>query len=659
MQLTGSIQTLFLICLILIAGNAATANPIAWPVDDMTRILPTDSPPPPTALNLSIFLSGARGEYASFGLAVWNDSPITALKTRISRLACAEQQSTIIVPATFRFAQSVPVQANTRNTPKEELAFIAPAQVPDPLLPDAPLPLEANRVAFFWVTVQVPKDALPGHYTGTVTITVNGLPIALPVALDIWDFDMPTERHLNVTIWFHDTAMCSAHGVERFSKEYWRFLKVYAEDIARHRQNVILVPLDLIQLKGGIRGVKCDFDYFDRYIETFLNAGITMLELSHLAHFGPDGWEGSDIVWRNFRIGEKETAPDNASLVADLLGELVLHLKEKGWLEISAIHVADEPSVNNLQSWKEHSAFVGRVAPGLRRIDAIEAEEFQGFLEIWVPKLQVIEPWKDPLHRAVENGAELWFYTCCHPYGVYPNRFLDSTLLQLRLLPWMAARYDLKGYLHWALNHWGNEDPYKKAALGELPPGDHCIVYPGENGPNDSIRWEVFRDGLEDYEYLQVLEQRLADFKKELGVPASFFNPHQRIEELVSRLVPDAIRYSRSHRDFREIRRQIAEEIEDLDATPVLLVQTSPPEGTEMGIGPATVIVRGLTESGAVVTVNEKELEPDSTGYFAAHVILKPGAPVISIEARTNTGRHIARRHFRLIEQLEDRKSDK
>jgi len=70
-------------------------------------------------------------------------------------------------------------------------------------LPDTPLPLAANQVAFFRITVQIPpEDALSGHYSGTVTVTVtvNGLPIALPPALDVWSFALPPERHLNVTI---------------------------------------------------------------------------------------------------------------------------------------------------------------------------------------------------------------------------------------------------------------------------------------------------------------------------------------------------------------------------------------------------------------------------------------------------------------------------
>ncbi len=635
-------------------GVSSSARPIVWPVSDLARLLPTDSPPPPSAINLSILLSGARGEFVSFGLGVHDDSTIFDLKTRISRLTCPEQKSVLTVPAQFRFARTVPVRANTRNTPPEELAFKAPADVPDPLMPDVPLPLKPNQVALLWATIQVPYETPPGHYTGTVTVTVSGLPIALPIALDVWNFAIPTKRHLKVTMWFNDRAMSQAHGVERFSKEYWNLLARYAKDIADHRQNVFLVPLDLIRFRRGKSGeLSCNFDRFDRYIETFLNAGpVDLIELGHLAHFGPKGWSGPDIEWRSFQIeGEKKRdSIPRSTVIATLLRQLTMHLREQGWLEKSAIHVADEPSVNNLASWKQHSAVIGRLAPGLRRIDAVEAEDFDGFLEIWVPKLQVIEPWHRPLHLAAQKGAEIWFYTCCHPYGVYPNRFLDNTLLQVRLLPWMAARYGLKGYLHWGLNQW-TTDPYKDASRGNLPPGDHALIYPGKDGPIDSIRWEVFRDGLEDYEYLCVLEQRLMTLKKERGVGAAFLQPHQRVEELVRKLAPDAIRYSRSPQDLRELRVAIAREIEDLDASPLLLVQTSPPEGTELGVGPATVIVRGVTDLEASVTVNAKGVKLDSQGFFAAHVFVTPTSPEITVVAEGGGSRHEIHRRFVVIDK--------
>jgi hypothetical protein len=36
-----------------------------------------------------------------------------------------------------------------------------------------------------------------------------------------------------------------------------------------------------------------------------------------------------------------------------------------------------------------------------------------------------------------------------------------------------------------------------------MPHGDAFVVYPGENGPIDSIRWEVFAESLQDYALLQ------------------------------------------------------------------------------------------------------------------------------------------------------------
>ena len=36
-----------------------------------------------------------------------------------------------------------------------------------------------------------------------------------------------------------------------------------------------------------------------------------------------------------------------------------------------------------------------------------------------------------------------------------------------------------------------------------IPYGDPFVVYPGPDGPLDSIRWEVFAESLEDYALLE------------------------------------------------------------------------------------------------------------------------------------------------------------
>jgi hypothetical protein len=39
-----------------------------------------------------------------------------------------------------------------------------------------------------------------------------------------------------------------------------------------------------------------------------------------------------------------------------------------------------------------------------------------------------------------------------------------------------------------------------------MPHGDAYVVYPGDNGPIDSIRWEVFAESLQDYALLQTTD---------------------------------------------------------------------------------------------------------------------------------------------------------
>jgi len=45
-------------------------------------------------------------------------------------------------------------------------------------------------------------------------------------------------------------------------------------------------------------------------------------------------------------------------------------------------------------------------------------------------------------------------------------------------------------------------------SVGPLPPGDSYIVYPTPRGVLDSMRWETVRDGIEDYELLELLRAK-------------------------------------------------------------------------------------------------------------------------------------------------------
>ena len=51
-------------------------------------------------------------------------------------------------------------------------------------------------------------------------------------------------------------------------------------------------------------------------------------------------------------------------------------------------------------------------------------------------------------------------------------------------------------------------DPFRETDAGKaFPSGDAYLVYPGDDGPLDSIRSEVFREALQDQRALQLLEK--------------------------------------------------------------------------------------------------------------------------------------------------------
>lgn len=108
-------------------------------------------------------------------------------------------------------------------------------------------------------------------------------------------------------------------------------------------------------------------------------------------------------------------------------------------------------------------------------------------------------------------------------------------------------RMGAKGFLHWGYNYWYKEstgiliDPYHEAAMGAwpgIPYGDPFVVYPGPDGPIDSIRWEVFAESLQDYALLQTAGIKpdsilLADIKSYSEFPKS----EAWIEKVVERML--------------------------------------------------------------------------------------------------------------------------
>jgi hypothetical protein len=392
--------------------------------------------------------------------------------------------------------------------------------------------------------------------------------------------------------------------------------------MAEHRQNVALTPLSLVEVtREEDGGLTFDYARFDRWVRMFEEAGVIgRIELGHTAHHGEGGWSSDEFILNNVSArdsqnGETVSLPPDEGL-APLLRDLERHLDERGWLDHTMIHIGDEPSLHNINSWRKASAFVHACAPGIPRIEAIESRDYDGVLEMWVPKLNYIPTWGEDYREAQAAGNEIWFYTCLHPRGRYPNRLLDMPLAATRVLHWINWSHRLDGYLHWGWNSW-REDPFETLGPDTLPPGDCYIVYPGKDGPLDSIRWETMRDGIEDYEKLRLLSEKTRDAIERLGEAAADLDPEKRADEVCRRIVPAITDFERDPEAFRETLDLLHDEIRTIDSPPLAVVATAPEAETVVVSGPIVLEAFGAVEPGTKVEMYGRAVEVKPDGRFA------------------------------------------
>jgi len=593
-------------------------------VSDLVRIFEDGYNCPEPQEALEIF--GIRNEHVSAQCVIKANQDIRNVTASVSPLRHVERSASL--PAStigWNFVGSIPIADNTPKYRTTDLIRSAPARFPDYLAEEKEVYIKKGNYKAVYLTIRIPRNAEAGDYEGAVTIKTESGDKFLPLHLTVYPLTLPDERHLMVTEWYTTSSFKKFHDIDTSdSKRFYEMLKVYAENMAEHRQNVFRISLNLIISKLDDRGkLKFDFSTFDKWAEIFWNTGyMNLLETGFVARFGEGGWSSREIVLRDFRVQQQSTnrtvTIPGREFLPQFLPALENHLREKGWLEKTVFHIADEPSNHNVMSWREASDYVHRYAPALRRIDAIETTHCFDRLEIWVPKLDHLATWYDVYQKAQSQGYELWFYTVgIFQKGSYPNKTVDVPLIESRILHWLNYRFGLKGYLHWGFNHW-TDNPY-------LTPGRHrgdgWHVYPKKNGLINSLRWEQMRNGIQDYEYLWMLENKIAKIKAGLSERLSIIEPSRRGVEIASQVVKSMNAYNKDPDTLYTVKKQIISELLDLDRAPKLIVQTNPLEHATVG-NDCAIDLYGWAEPGTKMVVNGRELPVSEDGLFMENVRL-------------------------------------
>lgn len=618
-----------------------------WSESGAVKVL-RDAAPRDTA---PLRLTGAAAEVVSGQVAIRADARLVSAHATITDLKGAAG----VIPASsvsLQWVRFIDVTRSSVNVPPDELVAKAPCALPDPFWEDASLDVEAGKTQPLWIEVTVPADAKPGDYSGAVTCAWDGGSISLPINLHVYAFAMPATRHQQMTIWF--TFPGEGYKVANDSPEYWDLARKFARIMVAHRQTCFRAELGYIKTTYDAAGYHCDFTVMDRWAETFFGAGMERMELFQagtcpVSVVDPLACISPASLPVDVKVPGAILAPEQT--LRAVLGELEKHLKQRGWDGKVMIHIYDEPFPACVPTYRAVAKIVHDAAPSLKVIEAMEATGFGDAIDVMVPKLSHLNLWYPYFEKAQAQGRELWFYTCNHPWGRYPNRFLDLPLISPRELHWICYLYGLDGYLHWGLNYFAEGlDPYSQEGLSkDLPLGERAIMYPGKKGPVGSLRFSAVRDGLQDYEYLRVLEDTVRKLRVRGGDEAEWLDPRQRPLELCRRVVQSFYRHTRSAATLLATRDQVACEVEALSSDSALYVQTEPMEGSEVPDGPRMVIVHGIAEPGADVVINgEKCINVSPAGVFTAHCFIDKPAVVVRA---TKGGRTVEeRRTFRLVQ---------
>jgi hypothetical protein len=598
-------------------------------------------------------LVGARRETVTAQFVLRCDGEAYSVKIEPGALERMEEIGTIPPQVwEFHWVDYFRQDRNSKATPPEELIRTAPALYPDALVKSemGKVPVGENQPVY--VLLRIPEDAEPGIYKGMVTIrafTEKGiLTYPLPVELEVLPLELPERTRLLVTLWVNLRALAYAYGTEMWTEKFWDILFVHARDMAQHHQNVILTPLETIRVsKDADNKLHFDFSALERWINVFTDAGVLKppgrLEFFHFgARRDQADWEGP-FVFRKFTAylidqAGNPTGETTDITTLDVVEPLVSFLKEKKLSNRTIFHIADEPVKENMDSWKDISRQIHAIAPEVKRMDAITTSELRGYLDVWVPRLNLFERTFRDLSDMQKTGEiELWHYTCWAPQDNYPNRLMDYPLIKTRLLHWINFLYGATGFLHWGYNYWAT--PFYKHS-----PGDNWIVWPGDdNGPRSSLRYEAMRQGIEDYEFLMMLVDSTRKANRALAKQAGIeyvdkketyaggngepiddlWDPRLRAVELAGQVLRTITDYTWNDDSLLNVRETIQREIVQMELGPLAIVRTTP--GTNESFDEnRKIVIEGYVENGTVI---EQMGEPsegdcsiavqvDHTGFF-------------------------------------------
>ena len=428
--------------------------------------------------------------------------------------------------------------------------------LPDPLLQSEPFNVGANETRSLWLTLYAPADARPGEYATTLALKSNDVVLSrFRLTLRVRSFALPEMPYLKTAFQFSldskwncldkyypDTGRGHPKNNFALNKAAW-------ENMARHR----VAPMQT-QHWGPPRqdgNGKIDFSEYDRYLDL-----ARKLRFNHLLpfHWAPPLETEEDRAW--------------IRAVTD-------HLAERGQLKDTFVYMPhDEAPPEVWPKVREYATKLRETEPRLLRMLTVTPHpDLVGSIDVWCPYLVRHDP--ALTSGCHDRGEKVWWYGSQSGLP-FTGLLIDQPGCVHRALFWQTWTLGMDGMLCWCINFWP-EDPWTQTRLQLPGRGDGYLLYPRRNGDPpcflyDSQRWELVREGMEDYDYFWMLREEIKLGEKEGKVPAGKLAKARKALQLVNKVTPgesksDLQRFSLRPSDYAHVRSEVAAALEELYLT--------------------------------------------------------------------------------------------
>lgn len=460
-----------------------------------------------------------KGERVSAQVVLWSAQTVGQIECEFSDFKGDNGKSMDASIAKARFVRYVITDIFGPGCAYRE--DLPPSLTPDALDNVDCFDMEGKTTRPVWLTFDIPADATPGEYKGTLKVYArNQKTKDLKISIEVLPQTLPEPKDwvFHLDLWQHPAAIARINEIKPWSEEHWQLMKEPMAMLADAGQKVITATLNkdpwnnqcydryedmILWKKNKDNTWEYDYSVFDRWVEMMMELGIKdMINCYSMAPWNNELHYYDEAKRKQIDISAAPGSKEFKEIWTPFLKDFSRHLKEKGWLQITNIAM-DERSPEIM---KATLGLLKQVAPelGVALADNHKSYKEYPYLKDICVEYGATFDASDLQYRKQNNLISTYYVYCATKF---PNVFTCSEPAEAVYISWYAVAAGYDGFLRWAYNSWP-EKPLEDSRFRTWPAGDTYIVYPGNRS---SIRFERLREGIQDAEKIRILRDK---FKK-------------------------------------------------------------------------------------------------------------------------------------------------